>query len=200
MSRASREFLRKQASTVRNPNVIEGSNPDRRKSMVSLGKLYFYRYDPKTKGKLPYYDRLPLVIPFAPTKQGFYGLNLHYLPPILRAKLFDALYDTATNTKLDSKTRLRITYEKLATMSKFRFFKPCLKQYLFNHVRSQFIEIHPTEWNTALMLPCAQFKKAREDVVWKDSRDKITEGMSSGKIPETKLPQNFNRVSLADSS
>ena len=33
------------------------------KDSTIIGKMYFYYYDPKTKEKLKYYDRFPLVIP-----------------------------------------------------------------------------------------------------------------------------------------
>ena len=56
-----------------------------------LGKMYMYIYDAKHKDKLPYYDAFPLVIMLGPAERGFYGLNLHYLPPVVRAKLLDAV-------------------------------------------------------------------------------------------------------------
>ena len=51
------------------------------------GDMYLYLYDPKTKDALPYYDTAPLVIPFRSAKGGFYGMNLHYLPPMMRMQL-----------------------------------------------------------------------------------------------------------------
>ena len=170
MSKKSRSFFRENAKRlVVRGRLTEQVSKDRLKSQVTLGRLYFFYYDPKTKDKLPYYDRLPLVFPFAPYRNGFLALNLHYLPPILRAKLFDALYETASNDKLNDKTKLRLSYNKLMMASKYRFFKPCLKRYLTSHVKSRFIEIEPAEWNTALMLPVADFQKAKAREVWKQS-------------------------------
>ena len=54
-----------------------------------MGRMYMYFYDPKTKETLPYYDRFPLIIMVKKEKGGFTGLNLHYLPPVLRARFFD---------------------------------------------------------------------------------------------------------------
>jgi hypothetical protein len=42
--------------------------------------------------------------------------------------------------------------KKLATLA-----KPCIKRYLYNHVRSQFIEIEPAEWDKAAQLPIELF-------------------------------------------
>ena len=138
------------------------------------GKMILYVYDAKWKEKLPYWDAFPLVFPLRPTganKQGsFLGLNLHYLPPFERAKLMTALYTTLNNTKdMNARTRLKITYEVLQGASKFRMFRPCLKMYLFTHMKSKIIVIDPKHWDKVLMLPVARFQKASEYKVWIDS-------------------------------
>ena len=56
-----------------------------------VGTMQMFFYDPKHKETLPYYDLFPLIVVIGPAEGGFYGLNLHYLPPILRAKMLDAL-------------------------------------------------------------------------------------------------------------
>ena len=48
-------------------------------------------YDAKHKATLPYYDGFPLILMLGPAKGGFMGLNLHYLPPVVRARLLDAV-------------------------------------------------------------------------------------------------------------
>ena len=40
-------------------------------SSAALGKMLFYKYDPKFAKKLPYWDMYPLVFPFEKTKGGF---------------------------------------------------------------------------------------------------------------------------------
>lgn len=139
------------------------------KSTVEIGRMYIFNYDPKTKDKLPYYDRYPLVFPIEGYKDGFLGINLHYLPPMLRAKLLDALYDTINNKKFDETTKLRVSYNILNGATKFRYFKPCIKRYLFSHVRSRFKEIESNEWNKAILLPTQRFEKASENKVYQDS-------------------------------
>ena len=61
------------------------------------GRMYMYFYDPKYKETLPYYDRFPLIILVDKVEGGFTGLNLHYLPPNLRAKFFDKLLGFTNN-------------------------------------------------------------------------------------------------------
>ena len=100
--------------------------------------MYMMEYVAKHRATLPYYDRLPLIFPYKKVPGGFMGLNMHYLPLPLRARLMDALYDTANNTKYDESTRLRISYQILEKAAKFREFRPCVKRYLTSQVSSKF--------------------------------------------------------------
>ena len=58
---------------------------------VSFGALNMFIYDPKLKNKLPYYDTFPLVLPLERYRDGFLGINFHYLPYALRARLLSRL-------------------------------------------------------------------------------------------------------------
>ena len=139
----------------------------------SIGKMYTFVYDPKWKDDLPYYDIYPLIFPIEYYGDSMLGINMHYLPPILRAQLMDALYHTLNNEKYNKTTRLQISYKILKGAAAYGYFKPCVKKYLFSHVRSQFVYISPDEWDIALMLPTQQFKKASAEKVWTDSRNKF---------------------------
>jgi len=140
---------------------------------VSVGRMYMFFYDPKHKKTLPYYDRFPLIFPFKGESDGFYGINLHYLPPKLRAMLMDGLYDLLSNKKYDETTKLRLSYNVLNGASKYKWFKPCVKRYLSRHVRSRFIEVNVNEWDMALMLPTQKFQGASTAKVWRDSRNAV---------------------------
>jgi hypothetical protein len=144
------------------------------KSRPTIGKMYMFIYDPKTKKTLPYYDRYPLIIMAdKPAKgKGFYGLNLHYLRPIERAKLLQALEKSYSTTKGDMKenTRLRISYQILKSATKHRRFRPTFKRYLPNHIKSNIVEIPAPYWEVALFLPTQKFVGASSGKVWSDSR------------------------------
>jgi hypothetical protein len=116
-----------------------------------------------------------LVIVVGPAKGGFYGLNLHYLPPMLRAKMLDALMETA-NMKAGEEAKFQITYKKLQAISKLKYYEPCFKHYLTKHVKSKFAEVPMPEWEIATFLPTAQFRKANSKKVYADSRKKIGRG------------------------
>ena len=119
--------------------------------------------------------RMPVtkLFGFAASGGSFLGINLHYLPLPLRARLMDALYAAASTQELDETTRLKISYNILQQASKYRFFKPCIKRYLVSHVKSRFFYIEPTEWEMALFLPIDRFVGANKTRVYRDSRDRI---------------------------
>ena len=138
-----------------------------------IGSMNMFFYDPKHKLTLPYYDRFPLAIIVKPAPGGFYGLNLHYLPNVLRAKFLDALLDITNNNKYDETTRFDVTLKLLQSSSKMKFFKPCLKHYLTRHVKSRLARVQAPEWEIATFLPTAQFEKANKSAVYADSRKAI---------------------------
>ena len=145
----------------------------RLKTSSVIGKMYFYFYDPKTKDTMPYYDRFPLVIPIEQYRDGFLGLNLHYIHPKNRMVLLDKLSVTATNKTYNESTKLRVNYEYLAKASKAFEATPCIKRYLFNHIDSRFLEITADEWDIAALLPMESFVGASTSKVYSDSRKKF---------------------------
>jgi hypothetical protein len=169
---SAREWFRDTAGKMNRINEREMMKGDttRMTTQPLLGSMYMFYYDPKHKEELPYYDRFPLIFPYKKVKGGFMGLNLHYLPLQLRAKLMDGLYDYANNTRYDESTRLKLNYELLTQASKLKFFKPCIKHYLNNHVQTKFMYVYPSEWDIALFLPTERFVKSRKNQVWMDTK------------------------------
>ena len=83
----------------------------------------------------------------------FYGLNLHYLPPVLRAKALDALLGEGELP--------------------MKFIKPTIHRYLTKHVKSRFALVDKPEWEIATFLPTQDFRKASSGTVYRDSRGKM---------------------------
>ena len=146
---------------------------DRLKERSVIGKMYFYFYDPKTKEKMKYYDRFPLVIPIERYNDGFLGLNLHYIHPKYRMTMLDKLSATASNSAYDEKTKLRISYKYLAAASKVFEATPCIKRYLFSQIESRFLEISADEWDIAALLPMESFVGASTSKVYADSQEEF---------------------------
>ena len=130
------------------------------KKAPTFNKLHFFRYDPKLKATLPYYDTFPLVMPIQSAKGGFLGINFHYLPIPLRMKLLETL----------DKRGFRGNYSKLKNI---REVKPTIKHYLRRQFVSGFLELEEDDYAPAIFMPVAQFRKASASQVWRDSRRKI---------------------------
>ena len=171
----ARKWLRDSALAINNIDAQRFTNRADKSRLVNridhdhIGQMFMFWYDAKLKEELPFWDRLPLIYPIEIYKDGFLGINLHYLSPMFRARLMDALYSTISDQKYNKNTHLRIRYQILKGATRFRYFKPCIKRYLHSHVQSRFIRIEPTEWDMALMLPTERFQKKRKQVVWNDS-------------------------------
>ena len=160
-------------SKALNKRLVREYTADRGKEIIKPGSMYMYYYDPKYKEELPYYDKFPLIFPFRVQADRFWGINLHYLPLPMRAKLMDALYDLSRDKRYDENTRLNISWELLNASSKTKFVKPCVKQYLISHTRSKFLFVKPEEWDVALFLPTEAFEKKTKSQVWSESKKSL---------------------------
>lgn len=141
----------------------------RMRDTTIIGRMYFYYYDPKTKDSLPYYDKFPLVIPIEQYRDGFLGLNLHYIHPKQRIILLDKLSEYTNNSAYDATTKLRLSYDLLKRAGTVYQATPCIKKYLFKNVESRFLEITADEWDIAALLPLENFKKASPSRVYAES-------------------------------
>lgn len=133
----------------------------------NLGRMNFFYYDPKYKNVLPYYDRFPLVMPIEVYREGFLGLNFHYLSIPMRLKLLNVITEYATDDNMDENTRIRLTWNRIKRNPLVR---PTVKRYLTNHVKTPFRRIDADEMMMAVLLPVQKFVKAKEDTVYADSR------------------------------
>ena len=138
-----------------------------------IGALYHYMYDAKLKDVLPYWDRMPVTLPIEIYDDGFLGLNFHYIHPLLRAKLLDKLESIYSSVGNDETRRLQVSYAMLKSASGIPQFRPCIKRYLINHVKSPLFEIPRSDWFAAVVLPVARFQKASLTTVYANARKQI---------------------------
>jgi len=175
-SKEARRWIMQQIANVGgriNAATLIKQSPRERKKLTftrsMVGKMYFFFYDPKTKEDLDFYDKFPLVFPIQKYADGFLGINFHYLPLRYRAVLLDKIEVLANNKRMDETTRLRLTYELLNTVPKYRLFKPCLKRYLWEQIRSPLLHVTPDQWDVAIFLPAERFVGAQKQEVFRDS-------------------------------
>ena len=172
-SRDARTWLRTKVNSLKATPSTLMSDRDRLRSQSIIGRMYFYYYDPKTKDQLKYYDKFPLVIPIERYGDGFLGLNLHYVEPKVRFILLDKLSAYTNNKMYDETTRLRLSYQTLKSASSIFEATPCIKRYLYSHVKSRFLEINANEWDIAAILPVESFEKKSKEHVFNESRKKF---------------------------
>ena len=134
-----------------------------------IGRMYLFQYDAKWKEKLPWWDMWPLIFPFDYAKGGFYGINLHYLPPNDRADLMIRMIKAhGTQGKLDERFRMKLDYN---IITKFKPAIPCIKRYLFSQVQGKgFYGISGEDWSYAAALPLQSFQKSTARRVWHHSK------------------------------
>jgi hypothetical protein len=151
--------VRTAGNSVRN-KLLKAEASQRNTTVI--GKMFLFKYDPKWKDILPIYDTYPLVFPIERYHDGFLGLNLHYLSVPMRQGFLDKLSGYATARNLTERSRLRLSYDLISSTKKLATdAQPCIKRYLFTHVRSKFIEIPATEWDRAAILPIELFVSKR---------------------------------------
>jgi hypothetical protein len=172
-SRDARTWLRTKVNSLKATPSALMSDRERLRSQSIIGRMYFYYYDPKTKDQLKYYDKFPLVIPIERYGDGFLGLNLHYVEPKVRFILLDKLSTYTNNKMYDETTRLRLSYQTLKSASSIFEATPCIKRYLYSHVKSRFLEINANEWDIAAILPVESFEKKSKEHVFNESRKKF---------------------------
>lgn len=167
----ARAWIRHKVLSLKNSDIRYA--PSRKTWFNSIGTMYFFWYDAKHKDTLPYWDRFPLIFPIETYGDGFLGLNLHYLDLRHRILLLDRLSDYRTNNKYSPDMRLQLSYGLIKSTKNLDVAKPCIKRYLTDHVKSQFIEVLPAEWDIACYMPVQRFVGGTTLQVHKESRQKI---------------------------
>ena len=171
-TKESRAWFRKKVQNMRvGRRALMREDPIITKNKTVIGGMYMFFYDAKHRKTLPYWDSFPLVIAVGPAENGFYGMNLHYLPIALRAKFLDELMGVTTDKKYNENTRFDVTYSFLNRAASMKYFKPCFKHYLGGYLKSGISMVPAPEWEIATFLPVAQFKKVVNPLeVYRDSR------------------------------
>lgn len=143
----------------------QDSNELRRYTVA--GHLYMFEYKAKMRW-LPYYDRFPLVYVIkAAGKNEFWGANLHYLSP-----------------------KKRIIATKKLMQGRIDIPKKCFHKYLTAHVEGLLLDLAADEWDTAILLPTADFVRdvngltfpIPQETVWEETDEKFYDKIT-GKRP-----------------
>ena len=131
----------------------------RRTKDMRLGRMYFFRYEPIAGYKYNY-DAFPLVFMLYEDPDNFSGINFHYLSPKLRAILLGHMLNFLSDQDFSNRTRLfaRKFMQIIKTNKRFRHAKAIFKNYRPEHIQSKVIQVHPLDWELAIMVPTERFK------------------------------------------
>ena len=133
--------------------VMAEADTDNRRAIPKWGNMNLFWYRPKTAKKLPYYDAFPIVLPFQKHKDGFTGLNFHYLPIYMRIKLLELL-DAGYGD--ENKGRLQVFWHDLKLL---KLARPIVRRYLAPNVKSLFLHIPLEDMFVGVLLPVEKFYK-----------------------------------------
>tara|TARA_B100001245_G_scaffold236484_1_gene227671 strand:- start:666 stop:1355 length:690 start_codon:yes stop_codon:yes gene_type:complete len=140
----------------------------KKKTALAPGKMYTFGYDAKLKAILPYWDKFPLIIVLDVYKDGFLGLNFHYVSPIDRAKFFAKIMKFATQKgepeDMTDKARFNVSWDAVKNI---KGADKMIHKYLYGHVRTSLLEAPPNEWENVIFLPYQRFVGASAKAVWK---------------------------------
>ena len=131
----------------------------KRISDMRLGRMYFFRYNPH-KSYDHTYDSFPLIFMLYEDPDNFSGINFHYLSPKLRAILLGHMLSFLTDQDFSNRTKLfaRKFRQMIQHNKRFRHAKVIYRQYKPEHIQSKIIQVHPLDWELAIMVPTERFQ------------------------------------------
>lgn len=139
------------------------------------GRMYLFNYQAEMDDL---WDALPLTFMFGRYKSndGFtilQGLNLHHLPPTLRAKLLLELLKLKTSKGKSEKTRLKLSWQMIKSVSKSKAYMACVRSYRIDRIKSNMAEIGYNSWSVVTFLQIARFVQGNRKQAYADSLNKI---------------------------
>ena len=171
ISRSSRarewyhDYAAEYGVNFRSGQMLRGGG--KRISDIKLGRMYFFRYESQSSSsgrdilqtKDEIYDAFPLVFCLAEYPNLIEAFNFHYMEPALRAQLLGKMFMYLNNEDFTNKTKLFATkFRKVIQDNRlFRHAKAAYKTYKPGRIRSKILEVHPLDWELAIMLPTERF-------------------------------------------
>ena len=153
--------------------IAEGRGEQKVKPRPTYGMMNLFWYKPINAGKLKYYDLFPLVIPFKKHRNGFTGLNFHYLSVPMRINLLErleAFEDSGTLFSLDENDIGQLLAFKWSEIKGKRGIKPIVRRYLAEYVYSNFLKIELEDMVVGALLPVERFY---EGDLWNDRMERV---------------------------
>ena len=153
---------------IRDSNIgaVEDQDANELRRYTVQGHMYMFEYKAKMK-HLPYFDKFPLVYVLKASRSEFWGLNLHYMTP-----------------------KKRIQATKKLMQGRIDLPKKCFHKYLTAHVEGLYLDLAASEWDTAILLPTADFVKdlngmlfpIQPEMVWEDTDEAFYDKIKGSRV------------------
>jgi hypothetical protein len=113
--------------------------------MFQYDKLYYFRYAPVTIQTIHIYDQLPQVIPLEIRGSIMLGVNLHWIPGVLRAKFIQVIIEM--RNKCITESLFHLWYRTIKYQPPLHFALGAIRKYYMSHC-SMVKEIPQDQWDT----------------------------------------------------
>ena len=129
------------------------------------GQLVFFTYKPISESfrkRGGHYDSYPLVVVTKSGRDGFEGVNLHFLSPkwreFLFAQMMENLATIPNKEREDWRTRFVLKENTLPSSARFKLYKPCFRRYLWEGVKRRPVIIPFDFWSDIVQAKLEGFK------------------------------------------
>ena len=171
--RLYRNKIKALAPRITGPELLSEAEKKKITARPNYGMMNLFWYKPLNAKRLKYYDLYPLVIPFKKHRNGFTGLNFHYLSVPMRMNLLErlsAFEDSGTLYSLDVNDIDQLLAFEWMEVKGMKGIKPIVRRYLANYVYSNFLKIGLEDMVVASLLPVERFYTGD---LWDDRMDRV---------------------------
>ncbi|MCH2508301.1 MAG: hypothetical protein MK035_07520 [Dehalococcoidia bacterium] len=168
-----RNKIKALAPRITGPELLSEAEKKKITARPNYGMMNLFWYKPLNAKRLKYYDLYPLVIPFKKHRNGFTGLNFHYLSVPMRMNLLErlsAFEDSGTLYSLDVNDIDQLLAFEWMEVKGMKGIKPIVRRYLANYVYSNFLKIGLEDMVVASLLPVERFYTGD---LWDDRMDRV---------------------------
>lgn len=168
-----RSKIKALAPRITGPELLSEAERKKIKARPTYGMMNLFWYKPLNAARLKYYDLYPLVIPFKRHRNGFTGLNFHYLSVPMRINLLErlsAFEDSGTLYSLDVDDIDQLLAFEWTEVKGMKGIKPIVRRYLANYVYSNFLKVGLEDMVVASLLPVERFYTGD---LWNDRMDRV---------------------------
>ena len=168
-----RNKIKALAPRITGPELLSEAEKKKITARPNYGMMNLFWYKPLNAKRLKYYDLYPLVIPFKKHRNGFTGLNFHYLSVPMRMNLLErlsAFEDSGTLYSLDVNDIDQLLAFEWMEVKGMKGIKPIVRRYLANYVYSNFLKIQLEDMVVGALLPVERFYQGD---LWSDVMERV---------------------------